>query len=266
VERLKATLLRDINRLDPNTTINRIVRGVKIVYEEMGANGILVNVKNTLSSFINIIIAIRTAGRSNCYGIYFEKPHSNIKNIERIYTLSRFNLSRLDIKHVYKYVIKNMPDLGFSRRLSKITKHEIENDIELLVLRFYAKKNNYLLCGDLDRTRWLTGAFSRYLTGSVDILPLTSVYKTQLKLIAKRLRIAHLAKNAEEPREWLEFKREIGIENIPDEKIDAILYGFDNNWTIKQIADDLEIDEDIIRKIRTVVDSTDIIRHLPLTL
>lgn len=262
---LSESLLKEIGHFDPDTIINRIMRGIKVIYEEMKAEGILVNVKNTLSSFINIILIVKTIGRSSCYGICFEQPRIRIKNIERIYRLSRFNLSRLDIKHVYKYIKRNIPDLGYQPTSKRVKFHNLNSEIELLFLRYYAQENNYILCGDIERTRWLLGAYDRYLAGSVDILPLTGIYKSQLRIVARKLRIAHLAKDADEPAGWLYYKKKRGLD-IPDEKIDAILYGFDLNWTIDKIAKDLDTDQDIVRRIREIVDSANIFRHLPLTL
>ncbi|PCN51279.1 hypothetical protein B6U99_00620 [Candidatus Geothermarchaeota archaeon ex4572_27] len=263
---MTAKLVKSVSNIDPDAAIDRIVREMRAIYSEVGADGILVNVKNTLSSFINLVIAIRVAGRSKCYGIYFEKPHENFKNIERMYVLSRFNLSRIDIKHIYRYVARNMPDLGLPKQALKSIQKGIEEGVEMLFLRLYASENNYILSGDIEKTRWLTGAFSRHLLGSFDVLPLASIFKTQLRPIARRLRIIHLAKNADEPSEWVEFKRRLGIEDVPDEKIDAILYGLESNWSTEEIASDLEIDENIVVKLKEVVQSATVLKKLPLML
>lgn len=262
---MKSTLITGLKRIDAKTAIDFITRRLKTLYEEFDATGVIFEVRNTVNSFINILISVKCVGRGNSFGIYFEGREASSKNIDRLYRLVRFNLLRIDIRHIYRYIRRNIPDISLTGK--KIVEYSnLEDDLKILFLREYARENNLLLSEDVCRSEWLTGAFDKYYIGNADVLPLTGLYKTQLKVIARGLRIAHLVKNANERKQWINFKKKLGIEDLPDDKIDAILHGItDYGWGIKEIMSDLDIDQKTIEKIMLVMETSEFIRRSPIT-
>ncbi len=262
---MRSTLISGLKRIDTKAAVDLITKRLKMLYEELNASGIILEVRNTINSFINIIVAVRCVGRNYCYGIYFEGSEGGSKNIDRLYRLTRFNLLRMDIRHIYRYIKRNIPEVTLTTK--KPVKYiNLENDLKVLFLREYARENNLILSEDICRSEWLTGAFDKYYINNADVLPLTGLYKTQLRVIARALRIAHLMKNTIENKYWIELKKDLGIESLPDEKIDAVLYGItDYRWGIKEITSDLNLDSDIVEKIRLVIETSDFIRHTPIT-
>jgi len=257
-------LINNLKRIDAKATIDIITKRMKTLYEELKAAGIILEVKNTVNSLINVLISIRSVGKANCYGIFFEGTEGGSKNIDRLYRMTRFNLLRIDIRHIYRYVKKNIPEITVIPK--KVAEYRnLENDLKILFLREYARENNLIFSGDICKSEWLVGAFDKYYISNVDVLPLTGLYKTQLKVIARTFRIAHLVKHANENKYWIEIKRELGIEGIPDEKLDGILSGIvDYRWEIKKMVSDLKVKEDLIERIRLAVESTELIRHTPI--
>lgn len=257
-----STLIREIKKVNYKLLLNVLTRKFKSAYEVFDADGVLLKVDNTVPSLINVVIAVRSIGRSNCYVIHFSTRHSNLKNIHRLHTYGKFNFSQIDLQHIYRYLKRNIPDLGY-RSLNK--EPSIGDDIKALFISHYARKYNFIVSGDIDKSEWITGSFSKYYVGCSDILPLTGIYKTQLRSLSRALRVSHLIKNTEEPAYWSAFKNGFRDVALNDEKIDAILYGLERDWSIDDIASDLQLSKNVVKAIRDRLEKSYYLRNSPIT-
>lgn len=96
--------------------------------------------------------------------------------------------------------------------------------IRMSILYYYANLENKIVIGTGDRSELLIGYFSKYGDGGVDILPIGGLYKSQVKEMAKYLRIPkRIIKKKSSPNLWKDHlaEREIGYSY---EIIDPILY------------------------------------------
>ena len=55
------------------------------------------------------------------------------------------------------------------------------------IIYYYANLKNYLVLGTSDKSEYLTGYFTKFGDGCADLLPIVSLYKTQLREFAKVL-------------------------------------------------------------------------------
>lgn len=92
------------------------------------------------------------------------------------------------------------------------------------ILYYYAGMRNCLVLGSSDRSEFLTGYFTKYGDGAADIMPMTSMYKTQVRGLAEYLRIPRdIIEKRSSPGLWPghDAEEEIGM---PYEEVDSILY------------------------------------------
>ncbi|HXX05300.1 MAG TPA: NAD+ synthase [Candidatus Bathyarchaeia archaeon] len=92
------------------------------------------------------------------------------------------------------------------------------------ILYYYANARNYLVLGAADRSEFLIGYFTKFGDGAADLLPLVSLYKTQIREFAKFLNVPNnIISKPSGPRLWEGHlaETELGIEY---DKIDSILY------------------------------------------
>jgi NAD+ synthase len=59
----------------------------------------------------------------------------------------------------------------------------------MIVLYYFAKKLNYLVCGTSNKSELMAGYFTKYGDGGSDIVPLGDLYKTQVRKLATELKI-----------------------------------------------------------------------------
>jgi len=149
---------------------------------------------------------------------------------------------------------------------NKMKKKEMGNihaRTRMIVLYYFANKNNYLVVGSGNKTELLMGYFTKYGDGACDIMPLGDLYKTQVRELAKHLKIPEKIIN-KTPRAGLwkgqTDESELGIKY---EILDQILYdmekGLKNNEIVKSVG--VEISE--VKRIKNIVNSTKHKRKMP---
>ena len=122
--------------------------------------------------------------------------------------------------------------------------------IRMNVLYYYANLKNLTVLGSSDKSEYNIGYFTKYGDGAADLLPIVSLYKTQVREIAKHLGINEkiIAKKSS-PHLWPnhEAEHEIGAEY---EEIDIILHCIlESKLSVEEIIKVSEINEEKVQKI-----------------
>ena len=118
------------------------------------------------------------------------------------------------------------------------------------ILYYYANAKNYLVLGSSDKSEHLIGYFTKYGDGASDLAPIISLYKLQVRGIAKFLGVPqNVIEKKSSPHLWKdhEAEKELG-ESYED--IDSILYCiFDKKLSVEKTAETLQIERQTVEKI-----------------
>lgn len=119
------------------------------------------------------------------------------------------------------------------------------------ILYYYANIKNYLVLGSSDKSEHMIGYFTKFGDGAADISPIISLYKLQVREIAKYLGVPEnvIAKKSS-PHLWKdhEAEKELGISY---EEIDSILYClYEKKLSIKETEKNTLINRPIVEKIQ----------------
>ncbi|HXW01798.1 MAG TPA: NAD+ synthase [Candidatus Nitrosotenuis sp.] len=139
--------------------------------------------------------------------------------------------------------------------------------IRASLLYYYANLRDYLVVGSSDKSEFLIGYFTKFGDGSADILPIVSLYKTQVRELAKYLKIKDsiIAKKSS-PHLWKGHiaEEELGITY---EEIDSILYCIeDKKMTQEDAQRTTQIDKEKIEKIHQLYKKNEHKRIMPTRL
>ena len=86
--------------------------------------------------------------------------------------------------------------------------------IRAVILYYEAQKNNYLVVGTDDRSEYLIGYFTKYGDGACDILPIASLYKTQVSALGRFLGVPQrIVDKPPSPHLWKDPRRIRGDRN-----------------------------------------------------
>ena len=136
--------------------------------------------------------------------------------------------------------------------------------IRATLLYYHANLKNYLVIGSSDKSEQLIGYFTKFGDGSADILPIASLYKTQIRLLARHLGVKEsIIEKKSSPHLW---KGHIAEDEIGAsyEEIDSILYCMtDKSMPFEDIQKTTQIDRDKIEKIHQLYKKSEHKRIMP---
>ena len=118
------------------------------------------------------------------------------------------------------------------------------------VLYYYANAKNYLVLGSSDKSEYLIGYFTKYGDGASDLVPIISLYKLQVREIAKFLGVPQsVIEKKSSPHLWKEHEAEKEL-GVSYEDIDSILYCiFDKKLSVEKTIETLQIEKQVVEKI-----------------
>jgi len=118
------------------------------------------------------------------------------------------------------------------------------------LLYYYANLKKYLVVGSSDKSEYLIGYFTKFGDGSADILPIVSLYKTQVRKMGEFVGVPEsIISKKSSPNLWLGHfaEEELGI---PYEEIDSILYCIvDKKLSLEETMKLTEIEKSIVEKV-----------------
>lgn len=140
----------------------------------------------------------------------------------------------------------------------------------MAMLYYHAECNHYAVIGTPNKHEVEQGFFVKYGDGGADVMPISKLYKTQVFQVAKYLGVPEEIINrtpttdtysAEQTQEEFFFQ-------MPHKTMDLILYGMENNYSIKEIAVAVEKSEEdiknILRNLERKKKTTEYLRTSPI--
>ena len=118
------------------------------------------------------------------------------------------------------------------------------------IIYYYANAKNLTVLGTSDKTEHLIGYFTKFGDGAADLLPISSLYKNQVRGLAKYLGVSDsIIKKKSSPNLWKNHFAEIELD-ASYEQIDCVLYCiFDEKISIDETVKRTAIDKNTVEKI-----------------
>jgi NAD+ synthase len=118
------------------------------------------------------------------------------------------------------------------------------------ILYYYANNKDYLVLGSSDKSEYQIGYFTKFGDGASDLTPIISLYKLQVREIAKYLGVPeNIISKKSSPHLWKDHKAEEEL-GVSYEEIDSILYCLsDKKLSIDETVNITQIEKSIVEKI-----------------
>ena len=118
------------------------------------------------------------------------------------------------------------------------------------ILYYYANIKNYLVLGSSDKSEYLIGYFTKFGDGAADLTPIISLYKLQVREIAKYIGVPdNIISKKSSPHLWKDHgaEEELGASY---EEIDSILYClFEKKLSVDETVKITQIEKSTVEKI-----------------
>jgi len=134
----------------------------------------------------------------------------------------------------------------------------------MIVLYNLARKRNYLVMGTSNQSELMTGYFTKFGDGACDITPLANMYKTNVKQLAKMIGVPDEIIQRPPSAGFWEDQTDEEEMGISYDMLDLILYNFESDASVKDIAQTLGIPCETVKSIKNQVKRTEHKRNLPL--
>ncbi len=296
----------DLLKLDFEESIKKLIDFIRKYVTDLKKQGAVVGLSGGIDSALVLKLCVEALGPDNVIAVMLPERDSNPRHIldakkfanelgvKIIYKKITNLLSVLGIYRLYpptfffkrsfieKYADKKRKDL--SLRLRKdifITNLEGSNDTEVskgiafyrikhrlrsTILFYYSELHNYLLVGCANKSEWLTGFFVKYGDSIADIMPIISLYKTQIFGLAKYLSLPdYLLEKAPSPDliPGLNDEEALGMSY---KKLDLILACIEKGYPVDRIIQLSGVREEEIKRISIYIEKSDYLREPPIFL
>jgi NAD+ synthase len=120
----------------------------------------------------------------------------------------------------------------------------------MMHLYYYAEKMNYFVCGTTNRSETIQGYYVKYGDGGVDIEPIAHLYKTQIYQLSEQLGVIdEIIHRVPSPDTYsYDVSDEEFFFRIPYDKLDLLLYAWENKVSIVEVCDTMKLTEDQVKR------------------
>ena len=171
-------------------------------------------------------------------------PKNETEDALKMIALTGIDYKLIDIKPIVKeYAMYLEPN--------EKSRGNLRARIRTNILYYYANAKNYLVLGSSDKSEYLIGYFTKFGDGASDITPIVSLYKLQVREIAKYLGVPeNVISKKSSPHLWKEHEAEEEL-GVSYEQVDSILYCLlEKNMLAAEIQNNTGIEMTIIEKIQ----------------
>lgn len=147
------------------------------------AKGLVLGLSGGLDSCVAAVLASKALGKNRVLGLILP-CHSHKNDLKHARLVSRkFGIKTkvIDLSGIYDALLKALPVAD------RMTRANLRPRLRMIVLYYFARKLNYLVCGTSNKSELMTGYFTKHGDGASDILPIGGLVKSQVRALAREL-------------------------------------------------------------------------------
>lgn len=173
--------------MDCEEKFNRIVQGTRSYFKRAGFEKAVFGLSGGVDSSIAAFVLADALGPKNVTAIHMPLSTgasvSDFRDASDIAKITGINFLVFPIGRVCEYLH------SFPWRQNRLTKANEQARLRMLSLYSFANTKRALVVGTSNRSEFLLGYFTKYGDGASDILPLASLFKTEIIAMAMWLKI-----------------------------------------------------------------------------
>ncbi len=288
--------------IEPEIFVEKVVDFIQKEVAHLQRDGIVFGVSGGIDSAVICALSVRAVGPDACLGLIMPERDSDAQSqkdgelVARVFgvrtevvdlaamvelygaydlvpseTFTKRRMAEKIVRGGYKLFPQNRNPF-FGSLLGTRVKwlrgptayYRIKHRLRAVTLYYYAEVDNLLVVGSSNRSESLTGFFVKYGDSSADIMPLETLFKTQVRELAKWLGIPdRILEKPSTPDLIPGITDELAL-GISYEKLDPILSGLEKGMNRREIAKELRVRARTVRYVEELVRRSEHMRSLPV--
>jgi NAD+ synthase len=165
--------------------IQKLLAWLRNRVKASGTKGIVLGLSGGLDSAVCARLAQLALGRNHCLALFLPCASltADASDAQLIARHFKIKTQRLDLTRTFKTLTTLLPPANAK------TVANLKPRLRMLTLYYFANKLNYLVLGTGNKSELMTGYFTKYGDGGVDLLPLGNLLKRDVRALAEYLRI-----------------------------------------------------------------------------
>jgi NAD+ synthase len=230
--------------------------------EAAGAKGVVLGASGGLDSAVVAALCVEALGKSKVTAVLMPAADSNPTDAKHA-KLSCKSLGLKPVEHEITPIVAGL-EAVLGGKSSSVVRSNAKARSRMMTLYAIAQERGLLVCGTGNKSELLTGYFTKWGDGGVDLQPIGDLYKTQVRQLAKHLDVPKPI-IAKPPSAGLYAgqtdEKDLGITY---DNLDAVLRGIELNHDPDTIARKTGLSLATIRKVEGMVRKTEHKRRMPL--
>ena len=213
-------ILSSLKNIDYNSISERIQKTIKQKITQFNSKGVIFGLSGGIDSAVIAYLCANSV-KENTTAIIMPdskiSPEDETNDALKIVDSLNLNYKLIDINQIHKeyYKVLEPEDRALGTLRARIRKN---------ILYYYANSKNLSVLGSSDKSEYLIGYFTKFGDGAADVLPIASLYKTQIRELARTLDVPdNIIVKKSSPNLWPNHTAESEI-GVSYEEIDTILH------------------------------------------
>ena len=151
-----------------------------------GAKGVVLGMSGGLDSSV-VAVLCKSALGDEVRGLILPCHSDPTDEAHALLVAGQFDITTdtVDLGSVFDLLVSILPPGG------QVSVANLKPRLRMIVLFYYANQLGYLVVGSGNKSELMTGYFTKYGDGAVDLLPLGGLLKTEVQSLARTLGIPH---------------------------------------------------------------------------
>ena len=234
--------------MDEGKVLKKISRFLNKEVKSRNARCVVIGISGGIDSTVTAYLSAQALGADKVLGLllpdYSVTPKIDVKHGLEISKKLNINYELIDIGKGKNHIIKNFPR-------NKLAKANFLVRLRMAILYYYAATKGGIVVGTADKSELQLGYFTKYGDGGADIFPIADLYKTEVRRIARYMKIPqHIIEKRSSARLWKGQTAE-GEIGVSYETIDKILYqiNFDKILKNSPIPEIVGVNQENVRTV-----------------
>ena len=242
---LNQDIINEIKNQDYASITETIEKFLSEQIEKQHAKGVILGLSGGIDSAVLAYICKRKLKEKTLAIIM---PDTSITPTETEDALKMISLTGIEHKLIDIKPIVN--EYAMYLEPNKKSRGNLRARVRTNILYYYANSKNYLVLGSSDKSEHLIGYFTKFGDGAADLTPIISLYKLQIREIAKYLGVPdNIISKKSSPHLWKDHEAEEEL-GASYEEIDSILYCLvEKKLSVDETVKITQIDKSTIEKI-----------------